>query len=182
MRSILQLLAVVCITSVSSACTSQPQASTDQPAADAAASAVKLSDLSDTESIALANVSLMVSEQFSMYGTQARFSATGSEFRGGLPPSDNNYNYQIVRATPTRVYMVATTSQPNLRSFSGQVFVIPEASRGDAYNNSPVSGSVCVTNTPSPSAPAEPGDATVAEPPCPSGSSSMGVLYPQKSN
>jgi hypothetical protein len=182
MRSILQLLAVVCIASVTPACTSQPQASTEQPASNAAASVIQSSDLSDTESIARANLTQMVSEQFTIYGTQAQFSTVGDDFRGGFPPADNNYNYQIVRATPTKVYMIATANQLNLRSFSGQVFVIPEAKRAEAYNNSPISGSICVTNTPSPSAPAEPDDATVAEPPCPSGSSSMGVLYPQKSN
>lgn len=178
MKSILWLLAVIGIASISSACTSQPQASTNQPASDSTVSPIQLSDLSDTESDALANINLMVNEQFSLYGTQAQFSATGSNFRGGLPLSDKNYNYQIVRTTPTKIYMTATANQPNLRSLSAQIFVIPEASRTNAYNNSPISGSVCVTNTPSLSAPAEPDDATVAEPPCPVGSSSMGVLYP----
>jgi hypothetical protein len=73
------------IASISPACTSQPQTSTNQPASDSTVNPIQLSDLSDTESDALANISLMVNEQFSVYGTQAQFSATGSDFRGGLP-------------------------------------------------------------------------------------------------
>jgi hypothetical protein len=171
MKAYLLLLGLISTVVTISACTSQS-------ISESAAEPGQLSDLSAVESSALANLSTMINEQFSIYGTQTKFSATGSDFRGGFPPSDDNYSYQIARATPTKVYMTAIANQSNLRSLSAQIFVIPEAGRAQAYSNSPISGSICVTNSPSQSAPAEPADATVAEPPCPSGSFSAGVFYP----
>lgn len=175
MKAYLLLLSLISTVITISACTSQS-------ASESAAEPGQLSDLSAAESAALANLSMMINEQFSIYDTQVKFSATGGEFREGLPPSDDNYSYQIAQVTPTKVYMTAIANQSNLRSLSAQIFVIPEASRAQAYSNSPISGSICVTNTPSQSAPTEPADATVAEPPCPSGSFSAGVFYPYGGN
>lgn len=171
---VLWLLLAMGVVAINTACAHQPQSSPSQPEL-----AIRPQELSDTESRALSNLAAMVNEQFTIYGVQARFSPTGSDFRGGFPPSNQDYSYKIVQVTPAKVYMTATARQPNLRSLSAQVFVLSAASRAQAYQNSPISGSICVTNVPSQLPPAEPADATVAEPPCPDGSSSLGVLYPQ---
>ncbi len=171
------LTIVLGMVTLNTACTRQPYASTStsKPQAEGTIGARALSD---SERKAIANLAMMVSEQFSVYGTQAQF-AQGSNLRGGVPPADQHYSYAIAQVTPTKVYMTATAQQPTHRSLSAQIFVLPAASRAKAYQNSPISGSLCVTNTPSQVPPAAPADATVAEPPCPSGSFSFNVLYPQ---
>ena len=173
-KPVLWLLIAIGVAAFNTACTRQ--SSGLQPGSEPI---VRPQDLSETESRAQSNLSAMVGEQFSIYSTQAQFSRTGSDFKGGFPSANQDYSYQIVQVTPTKVYMTATAKQANLRSLSAQVFVLPAAIRPQAYGNSPISGSICVTNSPSPSAPPEPADATVAEPPCPAGSSSLSVLYPQ---
>jgi len=160
---------------ISTACVEPANRSTNQPESE---STLRPQDLSASESKALSNLAVMVNEQFTIYRLQTQFSPTGKDFRGGFPASNQDYSYQIVQVTPTKVYMTATAQQPNLRSLSAQVFVLPAASRAQAYQNSPISGSICATNRPAQLPPAEPGDAIVAEPPCPDGSSSMGVFYP----
>lgn len=172
------LTTVLGMVTTNTACTRQPYASTgtSKPQAEATVGARALSN---SETKAIANLTRMVSEQFSVYGTQAQF-AQDSNLRGGVPPADQHYSYAIAQVTPTKVYITATAQQPTHRSLSAQIFVLPAASRAQAYQNSPISGSLCVTNTPSQVPPAAPGDATVAEPPCPSGSFSFNVLYPQR--
>lgn len=170
-KPVLWLLISIGVVTINTACTCQSQGYTNQPGSE---STVSSKDLLDTESWALSDLAEMMHEQISIYGTQAQFSRTGSDFKGRFPPATQDYSYQIVQVTPTKVYMTATAHQANLRSLSAQIFVLPAASR--ARGNGPIRGSICVTNTSSQQPPAEPADATVAEPPCPSGSSSMVVM------
>lgn len=172
---VLCLLISIGVVALHTACAQPPDRATNQPASK---STLRPQDLSASESQALSNLAAMVNEQFTIYSLQTQFSPTGRDFRGGFPASNQDYSYQIVQVTSTKVYMTATAQQPNLRSLSAQVFVLPAASRPQAYQNSPINGSICVTNVPSQLPPADPGEAIVAEPPCPNGSSSMGVFYP----
>ncbi len=54
------------IASISPACTSQPQTSTNQPASDSTVNPIQLSDLSDTESDALANIAVLGCMEYSL--------------------------------------------------------------------------------------------------------------------
>ena len=172
-KHVLWLLISIGVVTINTACTCQSQGYTNQPGSE---STVSYKDLSDTESWAGSNLTKMVDEQFSIYGTQAQFSRTGSDFKGRFPPATQDYSYQIVQVTPTKVYMTATARQANLRSLSAQIFVLPAAIRAHDHSNGSLRGSICVTKTFSQQPPAEPADATVAEPPCPSGSSSLAMM------
>ena len=176
-QALFGLLTVLGVVTINTACTRQPYASTSQPSSESTVGFVD-KGLSDSETKAMTNLTMMISKQFLVYGIQAQF-AQSSDLRSGVPPADQDYSYAIAQVTTTKVYMTATAQQPNHRSLSAQIFVLPAASRAKAYQNSPISGSICVTNTPSQVAPAALEDATVAEPPCPAGSFSKGVLYPQ---
>lgn len=193
MNSFLWQVSAIALVAGISACTSripnsasQPVSKTPTPAAIAPKEPIAWSD---ADSSALAKLSLMTNEQFSLYvngdatdgimdGPTEQFSATGKGITGGLPPADNDYTYQIVRVTPTMVYMTATANRPNLRSLSAQAFAVPKENRAQVFNKSSVVGSICVTHAPSQSAPAESADVVGVEPTCPSGSFSAGVWYP----
>lgn len=133
---------------------------------------------SEPEKAAIAQLAATISGQFTAYIRQGSFVRDLQQLPGGIVNTDPNYDFQIAAVTEQVAYMTAIAKQPGLRSLSGQVFVLPESARAEAYRNSALSGSVCITTDPSNTPPIAPETATTAEPACPAGSTQVGVYYP----
>jgi type II secretory pathway pseudopilin PulG len=110
--------------------------------------------------------------QQAYYLENKKFATTISELRIGIKPETENYRYQIIpqKDSTGSVMMTATAKRPELRSYTGAVFVVKD-------DNKPLPiAQLCETNQPSTTPPAMPQAPSNAQAKieCPAGSSKVG--------